>query len=81
MITATERIRAEYELARTSRYKDQRKVFYPQATFDCYYEDWAKGCPGNRLPEWNKYCDVRDNVPLGTNDQIEAFRRKSFRIN
>lgn len=81
MITRTETLRLEYEQTRESRYGDTRKVYYSQLTFQGYYEDWARAYPGKRLPSWNKYCDVRDGVPLGTNDHIENERRRREHLN
>lgn len=63
------------------------RVLYTSEEFLEAYYAWSRGVPCSRDAAWNKYCDIRDNVPLGTTEnrrpvshtELEIERRRSFR--
>lgn len=39
---------------------------YTEKEFQEAYQNWATAKPCYRNDEWFRYCDIRDNEPLGT---------------
>lgn len=53
---------------------------YTEADFYAAYFRWSKATCFDRDSFWHQYCDVRDQVPLGTsvNRKFQAFRYDYF---
>lgn len=51
------------------------KKVYTEEDIQTAYQVWANAPRNNRDHEWNLYLDLRDGVPVGTN---EANRNKRF---
>lgn len=75
MITAEGNLKLDYEQTRLSRYSHiKRDVKHSPEAFSAAYWAWVSH-PYSRERLWNAYCDMRDSVPLGTNDKISQDRK------
>ena len=66
-----------YEHGRLYQYRDAKIGYYSNLDLRLAYEAWANAEPGNRLKQWESYCDVRDGYALGTNKAIRQKHEKS----
>ena len=73
MIISTERIQFDYEPVRLARYANCKKRMYPPSELALAYECWVNANTP-RDYEWDIYCDIRDEVPEGTNQKIREQR-------
>lgn len=69
-------LKLDYELTRLERYKERKRADYTVTELAEAYWAWVLA-PYGRNTEWDSYCDMRDNVPRGTNARIRKDRRMS----
>ena len=61
----------------------QNKTKYTKQDFQIAYTDWSNS---NKLQQrkrdelWDKYCDMRDGLPLETTHQIRKLQEKEERL-
>jgi len=63
-----------YEQFRSARYNGISIVEHSEEAFLKAYLAW-KDTEGRREFEWDEYCDIRDNVPLGTNKEYRLKKK------
>jgi len=75
MITDSQKIKLEYEIVRRGRYAGIKETYYHHSELVNAYLEWANA-PYGREAEWDLWCDLRDEVPRGTNAKIRKEKLK-----
>ena len=72
---------ADYEEARLKRYEGFQSEEHDELLFVAGYIRWAKTPPSprdTREKTWDEYCDIRDSVPVGTNQTIRHNQQRKL---